>query len=137
MGGPRRGRCPRNTDRARPKVVAILLGITFVLTLWGTVETVFANDSLVDPSLVEFAWGGIAPDPGTKAAGYVVRKYVLPEKKVLAIHRAIEPPNRAGDFRNHVSSWLTARWQRDRVYRTFQQPAFLRGFKRISNFGSD
>ena len=70
-----------------------LVGACFALTLWGTVESVFLRDGFSDPSLVKLERGDIPPDPGTKAAAYVVRKYAAPSARVLAIHRAVEPPN--------------------------------------------
>jgi hypothetical protein len=67
--------------------------VCFLLTLWGTVESIFGRDELVDPSGVKIQRGAIPPDPGSKAAGFLVRKYVKNEEKVLAIHGSIEPPN--------------------------------------------
>ena len=59
----------------------------------GTAESIFGRDKLFDPSLVQIERGGIDPDPGTKAAGYLVRKYLSTSVSLLAIHHNIEPPN--------------------------------------------
>jgi hypothetical protein len=63
------------------------------VTLWGTVESIFGRDELFDPSGVAIKYGGIPQDPGSKAAGFLIRKYVKDSEKVLAIHGAVEPPN--------------------------------------------
>jgi len=75
------------------KPIAILISLCFLATLWGTVESVFGRDQWLDPSWVKIERGGIPPDPGSKAAGYLVRKHVSPAVTTLAIHRAVEPPN--------------------------------------------
>ncbi len=72
--------------------MVILISSCFILTLWGTVESIFANDTLFDPSGIKIERGGISQDPGSKATGYLIRKYVNPAQKVLAIHDFIEPP---------------------------------------------
>jgi hypothetical protein len=77
----------------RRKLTAILISLCFLTTLWGTVESIFGHDQWGDPSLVKIERGGIPPDPGSKAAGYLVRAHVPPEARALAIHRAVEPPN--------------------------------------------
>ena len=76
----------------------VVLGVAagcFLLTLWGSVETVFGRDQWVDPSLVKgnYFWGQVPPDPGAKTAGYFVRKYVPTSASILALHYAVEPPN--------------------------------------------
>jgi hypothetical protein len=73
--------------------IVILISLCFLTTLWGTVESIFGCDQWLDPSFVKIERGGIPPDPGSKAAGYLVRKYVSPAVKALAIHRAVEPPD--------------------------------------------
>lgn len=75
------------------KLIVILVALCFLTTLWGTIESVFGRDQWVDPSFVRIERGGIPPDPGSKAAGYLFRKHVLPAVKALVIHRAVEPPN--------------------------------------------
>ncbi len=72
--------------------MAIVVALLCLTTLWGTVESVFGRDQWLDPTLVKIERGGIPPDPGSKAAGYVVRKHAPPTAHILAIHRAIEPP---------------------------------------------
>jgi hypothetical protein len=69
----------------------LLVGACFVLTLWGTTESIFGRDQLFDPTFVSIERGGIPPDPGSKAAGYLVREDVPRTARVLAIHRAVEP----------------------------------------------
>jgi len=75
------------------RLIVILISLCFLTTLWGTAESIFGYDQWVDPSGVKIERGGIPPDPGSKAAGYLVRSYVSPADKALAIHRAVEPPN--------------------------------------------
>jgi hypothetical protein len=57
------------------------------------VESVFRVDRGFDPSLVTVDRGGVFPDPGVKAAGYLLRRDLAPAMTVLAIHRNIEPLN--------------------------------------------
>ena len=73
--------------------VVSVASVCFFLTLWGTVETIFGRDELFDPNGVKIKQGGIPPDPGSKAAGFLIRKYLKTSEKVLAIHGAVEPPN--------------------------------------------
>jgi hypothetical protein len=67
--------------------------LCFMVTLWGTVESVYGRDELFDPTGVKIKYGGISRDPGSKAAGFLIRKYVKKSEKVLALHGAVEPPN--------------------------------------------
>jgi hypothetical protein len=75
------------------KPLIIVITACYVVTLWGTVESIFGRDQLFDPSGVKVKRGSIPPDPGSKAAGFLIRKYVKDSEKVLAIHGAVEPPN--------------------------------------------
>jgi hypothetical protein len=75
------------------KPLVIIVISCCVLTFWGTVESIFGRDQLLDPSGVKVKRGGIPRDPGSKAAGFLIRKYVKDSEKVLAIHGAVEPPN--------------------------------------------
>jgi hypothetical protein len=75
------------------KPLTIIVTICCVLTVWGTIESIFGRDQLLDPSGIKVKRGGIPPDPGSKAAGFLIRKYVQDSEKVLAIHGAVEPPN--------------------------------------------
>lgn len=78
---------------ATHRVLAVsLICICFLATLWGTVTSVFGRDQLFDPTAVRIERGGVPPDPGTKAAAYLIRKYVPSSADVLAVHRAVEPP---------------------------------------------
>jgi hypothetical protein len=64
----------------------------FLVTSWGTVESTFGRDAWIDPSGVKVKRGAVPPDPGSKAAGFLVRKYVKDSQKVLAIAGSVEPP---------------------------------------------
>lgn len=76
-----------------------ILVITIFLTLWGTVETIFYRDQELDPAGVIQERGGTFPDPGTKAAGFLIQTQAPPEAKILALHRNVEPPNLSYYFR--------------------------------------
>jgi hypothetical protein len=80
------------------RLIIALLSVCLVLTFYGTVESIFGRDSWVDPTYVKGERGGLPPDPGSKAAGYFVRRYASSSHKVLALHRAVEPPNLAYYF---------------------------------------
>jgi len=84
---------------ARRAVVLGIGAVALLLTLWGTVESVFLLDGLLDPARVTLERGGVVRDPGTKAAGYLVQKHVPRSARVLAVHRAVEPPNLIYYFR--------------------------------------
>jgi len=85
--------------RVRPRATAGVALAVLLATLWGTAESVFFFDRLADPAGVRAERGCLAPDPGTKAAGWLVRKYVPRGATVLATHRAVEPPNLLYYFR--------------------------------------
>jgi hypothetical protein len=74
-------------------LIMAIFSLCLILTLYGTVESIFGRDQWFDPTYVKGERGGLPPDPGTKAAGYFLRKYALPSHKVLALHRNVEPPN--------------------------------------------
>jgi hypothetical protein len=76
-----------------PGVTGVVLVSALLFTLWGTEETVFWEDTLFDPTLVRVERGEVAPDPGTKAAGYLIRRHIPDSATVMALHRKIEPPN--------------------------------------------
>jgi len=80
-------------SRDRHMLAVGAVSLCAVLTLWGAVETIFARDAAFDPTGVRIERGGIPPDCGSKAAGYLFRKHVPDDAQVLAIHRAVEPPN--------------------------------------------
>jgi hypothetical protein len=71
----------------------LITSVCFFLTSWGTVESIFGRDALIDPSGIKIKRGGIPADPGSKGAGFLVRKYVKSSEAALAIHGAVEPPN--------------------------------------------
>jgi hypothetical protein len=77
----------------RKKLVWLVACLGLLATLWGTVESVFGRDEWFDPFYVKAERGIASPDPGSKAAGYLLRKYLPDSAKVLACHRAVEPPN--------------------------------------------
>jgi len=79
--------------RWRPTLVSRLAGVCVLITLWSTVETIFGRDAIFDPNGVRIERGEVPADIGTKAAGYLIRKYAAPDVKLLCLHRAIEPPN--------------------------------------------
>jgi hypothetical protein len=62
------------------------------------VESIFGHDRWLDPTCVKCERGGLPLDPGTKAAGYYVRKFLSPSHTILALHRNAEPPNVAYYF---------------------------------------
>ena len=74
-------------------LVMITLSVVLVLTLYGTVESIFGRGQWIDPTYVKVERGSLPPDPGTKAAAYFVRRYASSSHTVLALHRAVEPPN--------------------------------------------
>jgi len=76
----------------RRKVVGCVVTVTVIATLAGTAEAVFLSRGVSDWTGVVAERGHIS-DPGTKAAGFLVQKYVSPAARVLAIHPAVEPPN--------------------------------------------
>jgi len=77
----------------RPTAVKAVAIVCFVVTLWSAVETIFGRDQVFDPNLAVIERGDVPPDIGTKAAGYLIRKHLPSRARVLAIHRALEPPN--------------------------------------------
>lgn len=76
-----------------------MAGGVLILTLAGTVQSVFFNDSIAALGFlgVRKERGSVVIDPGTKAAALWVRQTIaksqLNRDKVCAVHRAIEPPN--------------------------------------------
>lgn len=90
----------------------ILLGVVLALTTWGTVESVFYRDALVDPSRVRVERGGLDLDPGTRTAGYLVRQHVPESSSVLAIHRSVEPPNFFYYFGREEGAYFDLRLER-------------------------
>jgi len=77
----------------RPAGVAVLTAVCLIITVWGTIESVFFVDRSFDPSMVTVDRGGVFPDPGVKAAGYLLRQGLAPDMTILAVHRNIEPLN--------------------------------------------
>jgi len=82
----------------RRALVPAAASVVLLVTAWGTVESTFFLDRLFDPACVQLERGGVTPDPGSKAAGYLVRKHVPREAVVLAVHRSVEPSNLAYYF---------------------------------------
>lgn len=77
----------------RRNLFSTVLVLVVASTAWGTYESIFLRDSGFDPAFVKIERGNIPPDPGTKAMGYYVRKFVPSKARILALHRAVEPPN--------------------------------------------
>jgi hypothetical protein len=77
----------------RRTLSSTVLALVVALTAWGTYESIFLRESGFDPAFVKIERGAIPPDPGTKAMGYYVRKFVPSNSRILALHRAVEPPN--------------------------------------------
>jgi hypothetical protein len=77
----------------RKRLVWLVTGLCLLATAWGAVETVFGHDGWFDPTLVQAERGCVAPDPGSKAAGYLLREHVPESVRVLSVHRAVEVPN--------------------------------------------
>lgn len=75
------------------KLLASLVCLCLLATLWGAIESIWGRDQGFDPTLVKIERGGLPPDPGSKAAGYLLRKYLPDSASVLSIHRQVEPPN--------------------------------------------
>lgn len=57
------------------KLIMILTCVCFFFTLYGTMNSIFGHDKWFNLTLVRRGWGG-TEDPGTKAAGYLIRKYI-------------------------------------------------------------
>lgn len=83
----------------KPTCFTLIISLSLALTLWGTIESVFFGDRLIDPSLARAGRGSPWFDPGTKAAGYLLTKYFPADNyppssfPILVLHRNIEPPN--------------------------------------------
>lgn len=78
--------------RQKRRLLYTLAAISLAATCWGTMSSLFGRDQWPDPSLVTTERGDVPPDPGSKAAGYLLRKHLPETAKVLAMHRAIERP---------------------------------------------
>ena len=76
----------------RRTVLFSILTVTILLTLWGDYQSIFLREKGMDPSLVRQQRGEIF-DPGTKAAGYIVQKYVPASSAMYGMHQSIEEPN--------------------------------------------
>ena len=72
---------------------ASALMITALLfTAWGVNHTLFIDGYMSKPTMIRIERGQIR-DPGTKAAGYLIRQHLPRNIDVVALHRAMEPPN--------------------------------------------
>jgi hypothetical protein len=83
----------------RPGRVAALAAACLAVTAWSAVETVLLCDGGFDPNGAIVERGEVAPDPGVKAAGCLMQDLLAPGARVLAIHRAVEPPHLTYYFR--------------------------------------
>jgi hypothetical protein len=75
------------------KVVVGVAILSLLLTSYGTVRSIWRLEQWPNLTSVSLERGGIGADPGTKTAAYFVRRYVSDDQAVLALHRAVEPPN--------------------------------------------
>ena len=74
--------------------------LVFVLlpTALGTAVSIFTGNGFFNPTMIKADRGEVYPDPGTKAAGYILRRYFPADKypasgfPILVLHRNIEPP---------------------------------------------
>ncbi|MCA9741965.1 glycosyltransferase family 39 protein [candidate division KSB1 bacterium] len=78
--------------RRKKRFVYALAVISLTATFMGTIDSVFGRDQWFDPAFVTSERGDVPPDPGSKAAGYLLRTYLPDSIRVLALNRAIEPP---------------------------------------------
>ena len=74
------------------KLVIIFIAACYLITLCGTAQAIFGNNKSPGINRIEIERGGIY-DPGSKAAGYLIRKYVPSSARLAALHRAVEPEN--------------------------------------------
>ena len=79
--------------------------ICLFCTLWGNVNQFFLRGQSWDPSLITLGRGARDPDPGSKAAGYLIQKYLPSNATLLVLHRNIEPPNLLYYFRRQAISF--------------------------------
>jgi hypothetical protein len=76
-----------------------------LFTFWGNINQFFLRGQSWDPSLIKLNIGAPDPDPGSKAAGYLMQKYLSPDATLLVLHRNIEPPNLLYYFRRQGISF--------------------------------
>ncbi|NLE00796.1 MAG: hypothetical protein GX640_13085, partial [Fibrobacter sp.] len=87
----------------RSVLYAILIVIAAV-TLWGDIKVIFMRNTGITPPFISQSRGEIY-DPGTKAAGYLVQKYIPASSAILAMHQKIEEPNIYYYFRRKDYAW--------------------------------
>lgn len=90
-------------ENRRSAVYAILI-IAASITLWADIKVMFFRNSGFVPPFISQSRGEIY-DPGTKAAGYLVQKYVPGSSSILAMHLKIEEPNIYYYFRRSDYAW--------------------------------
>jgi len=87
----------------RPLLYGILI-MCAAVTIWGDVKAIFIKGPGINPALVVQNRGEIY-DPGTKAAGYFIQKFVPSSSAILAMHQKIEEPNIYYYFRRKDYAW--------------------------------
>ena len=117
--------------------------ICLFCTLWGNINQLFLRGQGWDPSLIKVERGARDPDPGSKAAGYLVQKYLSPNAALLVLHRNIEPPvllyyfRRQGlsfydlDLEHTREAYLANREQADAVIADKDQASWVHGDSRF------
>lgn len=88
----------------RRKVLYAVIIIIASVTLWGDIKVIFMRNSGITPPFISQSRGEIY-DPGTKAAGYFIQKFVPSTSAVMAMHQKIEEPNIYYYFRRHDYAW--------------------------------
>ncbi|MDD8013335.1 MAG: glycosyltransferase family 39 protein [Acidobacteriota bacterium] len=121
-----------------------LWSICLACTLWGNVNQFFLSGRGWDPSRIEVFRGACDPDPGSKAAGYLVQKHLPQNSTLLVLHRNIEPPNLLYYFRRQEISfydldlaqsreaYLAIRKKADVVIADREQAALISGDPRFT-----
>jgi hypothetical protein len=77
----------------RPAALAIVYAVCFAVTLTGSVRAVFGDGGAGSLTGVRVERGRYRPDPGTRAAGYLLREHLPGGAKLLVLHRSVEVQN--------------------------------------------
>lgn len=91
--------------KIRPIVFTTLSAFILLITFIGDIQTIFHIQPEANYSGVVLERGS-AIDRGSKAAGYLIQEYLPKNKKVLSLHRSLEPPNVFYYMRRNGFSWL-------------------------------
>ncbi len=73
--------------------------LVILLTAWATTNTIWQPENPPYPLGLKPERGCVDRNPGTKAAGFLIQKYIPEDCSVLALHKAVEPPNLIYYFR--------------------------------------